>query len=141
MAREVFLEKIGKNEKIKKKIKLFTRIHKKVLFLRSKINEAIYIWINKLFVKNMYLTSEKKQELFKTFGKSEMDTGATEGQIALFSYRINFLTEHLKKNKKDFSTQRALIKLVGKRRKLLDYLKEKDINRYREIIKALNIRK
>lgn len=89
----------------------------------------------------MYLTSEKKQELFKTFGKSEMDTGTTEGQIALFSYRINFLTEHLKKNKKDYSTTRALIKLVGKRRKLLDYLREKDIKRYREIIKALNIRK
>ena len=82
----------------------------------------------------MYLTSEKKQELFKSFGTSEMDTGSAEGQIALFSYRINFLTEHLKKNKKDFSTQRALIKLVGKRRRLLDYLREKDIKRYREII-------
>lgn len=89
----------------------------------------------------MYLTSEKKQELFKTYGNSETDTGATEGQIALFSYRINFLTEHLKKNKKDFSTQRALIKLVGKRRSLLDYLRETDIKRYREIIKALKIRK
>ncbi|HPC98106.1 MAG TPA: 30S ribosomal protein S15 [Bacteroidales bacterium] len=89
----------------------------------------------------MYLTSEKKQELFKSFGTSEMDTGSAEGQIALFSYRINFLTEHLKKNKKDFSTQRALIKLVGKRRRLLDYLREKDIKRYREIIKALKLRK
>lgn len=70
-----------------------------------------------------------------------MDTGSAEGQIALFSYRIAHLTEHLKKNKKDFSTQRALISLVGKRRRLLDYLKLKDISRYREIIKALNLRK
>lgn len=122
-------------------MRLFDRLNKKVLFLRSKLSDTIYIWINNIFVKNMYLTSEKKKELFKTYGQSELDTGSTEGQIALFSYRINFLTEHLKKNKKDFSTQRALIKLVGKRRKLLDYLREKDINRYREIIKALNIRK
>jgi small subunit ribosomal protein S15 len=85
----------------------------------------------------MYLTTEKKQEFFKTFGTSEIDTGTAEGQIALFSYRIN----HLKKNKKDFSTQQALIKLVGKRRRLLDYLKIKDIERYREIIKALKLRK
>lgn len=89
----------------------------------------------------MYLTAEKKQEFFKTFGSSDMDTGSAEGQIALFSYRIAHLTEHLKKNKKDFSTQRSLIKLVGKRRRLLDYLKLKDISRYREIIKALNLRK
>ncbi|HOU03684.1 MAG: 30S ribosomal protein S15 [Bacteroidales bacterium] len=89
----------------------------------------------------MYLTTEKKQELFKSFGSSEIDTGSAEGQIALFSYRINHLTEHLKKNKKDFSTQQALVKLVGKRRKLLDYLRVKDIARYREIIKALKLRK
>ena len=89
----------------------------------------------------MYLTVEKKQEFFKTFGTSEIDTGTAEGQIALFSYRISHLTEHLKKNKKDFSTQRALIKLVGRRRKLLDYLKVKDIDRYRAIIKALRLRK
>jgi small subunit ribosomal protein S15 len=89
----------------------------------------------------MYLTSEKKQELFKSFGTSEIDTGTAEGQIALFSYRINHLTEHLKKNKKDFSTQQALIKLVGKRRRLLDYLRVKDIARYREIVKALKLRK
>ena len=89
----------------------------------------------------MYLTTDKKQELFKQFGDSEMDTGSAEGQIALFSYRIAHLTEHLKKNKKDYSTQRALVKLVGKRRRLLDYLKGKDIDRYREIIKALKLRK
>lgn len=89
----------------------------------------------------MYLTSEKKSELFAQFGKSATDTGSTEGQIALFTYRINHLTEHLKSNKKDHSTRRALIKLVGKRRNLLDYLIKKDIERYRSIIKELNLRK
>ncbi len=89
----------------------------------------------------MYLTTEKKQEFYKAFGTSEIDTGTAEGQIALFSYRISHLTEHLKRNRKDFSTQRALIKMVGKRRRLLDYLKDKDIERYRAIIKALKIRK
>lgn len=89
----------------------------------------------------MYLTSEKKQELFTKHGKSANDTGSAEGQIALFTYRINHLTEHLKQNKKDHSTRRALIKLVGKRRSLLDYLIKKDIERYRAIIKELNLRK
>ncbi len=89
----------------------------------------------------MYLSTEKKIEFFEKFGKSAKDTGSTEGQIALFSYRITYLTGHLKNNKKDFSTQRALINLVGKRRSLLDYLKKKDIVRYREIVKALGLRK
>jgi len=89
----------------------------------------------------MYLTAEKKQEIFKKYGKSESNTGSAEGQIALFTYRINHLTEHLKENKKDHSTQRALLRLVGKRRSLLDYLKEKDIERYRALIKDLKIRK
>ncbi len=89
----------------------------------------------------MYLTSEKKQELFTKYGKSNKDTGSAESQIALFSYRINHLTEHLRANQKDFGTQRALIKLVGKRRAQLDYLKNIDIERYRAIIKELNIRK
>ena len=89
----------------------------------------------------MYLTAEKKKDFFKTYGKSENDTGSTEGQVALFTYRIAHLTEHLKNNKKDFSTQRALLKLVGKRRSLLDYLKNKDIERYRELIKSLNLRR
>ena len=89
----------------------------------------------------MYLTSEKKKEIFKKHGKSETNTGLAESQVALFSHRINHLTEHLKTNKKDFSTQRALLKLVGKRRRLLDYLKNRDIVRYRAIIKALNLRK
>ena len=91
----------------------------------------------------MYLKTEKKQELFENHGrlKSKKDTGSPESQIALFSYRINHLTGHLKNNKKDYSTQQGLLKLVGKRRKLLDYLGKKDIERYRSIIKELNIRK
>lgn len=89
----------------------------------------------------MYLTAEKKTDFFEKYGKSNKDTGSSEGQIALFSYRITHLTEHLKKNRKDFSTQRALIKLVGKRRRLLNYLKDRDIERYRNIIKELNLRK
>ncbi|WP_159521658.1 30S ribosomal protein S15 [Sunxiuqinia indica] len=89
----------------------------------------------------MYLTSEKKQEFFEKFGKDAKDTGTAEGQIALFSYRISHLTEHLKKNKKDYSTQRSLVRLVGKRRSLLDYLKKKDIERYRAIVKELKLRR
>ena len=89
----------------------------------------------------MYLTSENKKEFFKDFGKSEFDTGTSEGQIALFTHRISHLTGHLKINKKDLSTQKALIDLVSKRRRLLDYLKNTEINRYRAIIKKLNIRK
>ncbi|MEI6138564.1 MAG: 30S ribosomal protein S15 [Mariniphaga sp.] len=89
----------------------------------------------------MYLTTEKKQEIFEKYGNSATNTGSSEGQIALFSFRISHLTEHLKVNKKDFGTQRALIALVGKRRALLDYLKRKEIGRYRAIIKELNLRK
>ena len=88
-----------------------------------------------------YLTAEKKSEIFEGYGKSNKDTGSPESQVALFSYRISHLTEHLKKNRKDYSTQRALLKLVGKRRRLLDYLKKKDIERYRAIIKELKLRK
>ena len=89
----------------------------------------------------MYLTAEKKQEIFGQYGKSNTDTGSSEGQIALFSYRINHLTGHLKSNKKDYSTERALVVLVGKRRRLLNYLKDTEISRYRAIIKELGIRK
>jgi len=90
---------------------------------------------------NMYLDAEKKQEIFAKYGKSNTDTGSPEAQIALFSYRISHLTEHLKSNKKDYNTERSLRILVGKRRRLLDYLIETDIERYRSIIKELNIRK
>ena len=89
----------------------------------------------------MYLAAEKKKEFFAKHGKGDTDTGSPEGQIAMFSYRIAHLTEHLKQNRKDFHTQRALIKLVGKRRKLLDYLKTKDIVRYREIVSKLGLRR
>ena len=89
----------------------------------------------------MYLDSEKKEEIFAKYGKSNTDTGSPEAQIALFSYRISHLTEHLKSNKKDYNTERSLKILVGKRRRLLDYLVEKDINRYRAIVKELGLRK
>jgi len=89
----------------------------------------------------MYLTKDIKDNLFKEHGKSEKDSGSAEGQIALFTTRINHLTNHLKKNKKDFNTERSLVKMVGKRKSLLNYLKSKDIERYRSIIKKLSIRK
>lgn len=89
----------------------------------------------------MYLTSETKKEIFEKYGTATTDTGSAEGQVALFTYRIKHLTGHLKINKKDVFTQRSLVRLVGKRRKLLDYLKEKDIERYRHIIKQLGLRK
>lgn len=89
----------------------------------------------------MYLTKEIKADIFKKYGGKDTNTGSTEGQIALFTHRINHLTKHLKKNHKDFNTERSLVRLVGKRRSLLDYLKKKDIVKYRELIKDLNIRK
>ena len=89
----------------------------------------------------MYLDATKKQEIFGTYGKSNIDTGSPESQIALFSYRIAHLTEHLKANRKDYSTQRALTMLVGKRRALLKYLKDRDIERYRAIIAKLGLRR
>tara|TARA_B100000965_G_C19256006_1_gene610878 strand:+ start:234 stop:503 length:270 start_codon:yes stop_codon:yes gene_type:complete len=89
----------------------------------------------------MYLTKEIKKKIFKSFGKSDKDSGSAESQIALFSHRINHLSSHLKKNKKDFNTERSLVRLVGKRRNLLEYLKSKDIDKYRKIIKDLGLRK
>ncbi|MEP0131396.1 MAG: 30S ribosomal protein S15 [Eudoraea sp.] len=89
----------------------------------------------------MYLTKEVKSEIFKKHGGSEGNTGSTEGQIALFTHRIDHLTGHLKNNQKDYNTERSLVRLVGKRRSLLDYLKKKDIEKYRALIKVLNIRK
>ncbi|MFW6019885.1 MAG: 30S ribosomal protein S15 [Bacteroidales bacterium] len=89
----------------------------------------------------MYLTKEFKKEIFKKYNSSEENTGSPEGQIALFTSRIKHLTGHLKENKKDKNTERSLVRLVGKRRRLLDYLKENDIERYRNIIKELGIRK
>ncbi len=89
----------------------------------------------------MYLDSAKKVEIFSKYGQSATDTGSSESQIALFTYRISMLTEHMKQNRKDHSTERALTALVGKRRSLLNYLKRRDITRYRDIVKALGLRK
>jgi small subunit ribosomal protein S15 len=89
----------------------------------------------------MYLNPEVKKAIFAKHGGSETNTGSTEGQIALFTYRISHLTEHLKKNRKDFGTQRSLQLLVGKRRSLLDYLKSNDIEKYRALIKELGLRR
>ena len=88
-----------------------------------------------------YLNSDKKQEIFGKYGKSNKDTGSAESQIALFSYRIAHLTEHVKKNKKDVVTRRSLLRLVSKRRQLLSYLQEVDIERYRAIVKELGLRR
>jgi len=89
----------------------------------------------------MYLAPEEKQKIFAKHGKSKTDTGSAEGQIALFTYRIEHLTKHLKTNHKDYNTERSLVKLVGKRRALLDYLTKKDVLRYRAIVKELGLRK
>ena len=88
----------------------------------------------------IYLTKEKTAEIFKTYGGSEKNTGSTEGQIALLTYRIQSLSEHLKVNHKDHSTRRSLLKMVGHRRSLLGYLAAKDVLKYRELIKELEIR-
>lgn len=89
----------------------------------------------------MILTATAKKEIFKKHGGSEKNTGSPESQIALFTQRIEHLSSHLQNNKKDFGTQRALLNLVGKRRALLDYLKRTDLEKYRALIKTLDIRK
>jgi small subunit ribosomal protein S15 len=87
------------------------------------------------------MTVLKKEEIFKEFGKNKKNTGSSESQIALFTKRIDILSNHLKSNAKDFNTEKSLVKMVGKRRNLLEYLKKNDIERYRDIIKKLGIRK
>jgi small subunit ribosomal protein S15 len=89
----------------------------------------------------MYLAPENKTAIFEKHGGSATNTGSAEGQIALFTYRISHLTEHLKKNRHDYVTQRSLQLLVGKRRSLLDDLKKKEISRYRAIVKELGLRR
>ena len=89
----------------------------------------------------MTLQTEKKQEIIGKFSKHENDTGSPEVQIALLSSRITYLTEHFKTHKKDHHSRRGLLKLVGQRRRLLNYLKDKNIDRYREVIQSLGIRK
>ncbi len=91
----------------------------------------------------MYLSVEKKQDLFKSHGvaKKTTDTGSPEAQIGLFTYRIAHLTEHLRENKQDHACRLGLLKLVGKRRRFLDYLAKNDVERYRAVLKDLNLRK
>lgn len=89
----------------------------------------------------MHLSSQEKKDIFQKFGGSETNTGSTEGQIAMFTERINFITGHLKVNPKDFASELSLVKLVGKRRAFLDYLAKQDVFKYRDLIKALGIRK
>jgi len=89
----------------------------------------------------MYLDKDEKSQIFEKHGKNNEDTGSTESQVALFSYRISHLTEHLKVNRKDHSTRLSLLKLVGRRKKLLKYLQKTDIVRYRAIVKSLGLRK
>ena len=89
----------------------------------------------------MALTSEKKQEIIKRFAKDEKDTGKVEVQIAILTEEILVLTEHLKEHKHDYHSRRGLLKKVGQRRSLLNYLKNKDVTRYRDVVKKLNLRK
>ncbi len=89
----------------------------------------------------MALTKEQKSDIVTEFKRSKNDTGSVEVQVALLTERINKLTEHMKEHKHDFHTNRGLLKLVGKRKSLLDYLKREDVQRYRELIKKLNLRK
>ncbi len=89
----------------------------------------------------MSLSTDRKADLVGKFAKSESDTGSPEVQVALMTERINYLTDHFRTHKKDHHSRRGLLKLVGKRRRLLDYLKSQDLDRYRTLITALNIRK
>jgi small subunit ribosomal protein S15 len=89
----------------------------------------------------MPIAKERKQEIIKEFGKGENDTGSTEVQVALLTENINHLTEHFKTHKKDFAGRRGLLRMVGQRRNMLDYLRTLDIERYRAVIKALGLRK
>jgi len=89
----------------------------------------------------MTITKERKQEIAEKFGGSAENTGSTEAQVAIFTERITKLTEHLKDNEKDHDSRRGLLQMVGKRRKLLNYLKKNDIQKYRELISELGIRK
>tara|TARA_Y100001934_G_C12238855_1_gene719269 strand:- start:50 stop:319 length:270 start_codon:yes stop_codon:yes gene_type:complete len=89
----------------------------------------------------MSITKKDKENIFKKYGTDANDTGSVFSQVALFTNKISHLTNHLKSNKKDFGTQRSVQIMVGKRRKLLDYLKSKDILKYRELVKDLGLRR
>jgi len=92
-------------------------------------------------VKHLALSSDKKQEIIKAYQVHENDTGSPEVQIAILTDRINYLNEHLKANKKDHHSRRGLLKMVGQRRSLLDYLKNNDFDRYRNIVTRLGLRR
>jgi len=92
-------------------------------------------------VSYLALSQERKQEIIKAFQIHENDTGSPEVQIAILTERINYLNEHLKVNKKDFHSRRGLLKMVGQRRSLLDYLKKNDFERYRAIVTKLGLRR
>ena len=102
---------------------------------------SFYTYICSQVDETMQLTAESKKEIFKKFGGNETNTGSTEGQIAMFTQRINHISEHLKGQRKDKSAELSLIKLVGKRRALLNYLGKQDIFKYRALIKELGLRK
>jgi small subunit ribosomal protein S15 len=87
------------------------------------------------------LSKERIAEIAKDFGRSAGDTGSVEVQVALLTEQINVLTEHMKQNKKDYSSNRGLLKMVGRRKKMLEYLKRTDVNRYREVVQKLGLRK
>lgn len=89
----------------------------------------------------MALTTERKQEIIKKFARGEKDTGSCEVQIAILTEEINVLTEHLKEHKHDYHSRRGLLKKVGQRRSMLNYLAKKDVQRYREVVKQLGLRK
>ena len=88
-----------------------------------------------------HLTAEKKANIFKTYGENEKNTGSIEGQIAMLTERINHISNHLKKNKKDFSSQRGLMAMVGRRMRVLQYLTRSDLASYRALIEKLGLRK
>ncbi len=88
-----------------------------------------------------YLTNEQKDQIFAEYGGSATNTGSVEGQIALFTHRIRSMSDHLRENRKDFGCKTALLTMVGKRKRLLTYLGKKDIQKYRDLIEKLNIRK
>ena len=88
-----------------------------------------------------YLSKEKKDEIFAEYGGSATNTGSIEGQIALFTYRIKSMSDHLRSNKKDYGCKKAMLTLVGKRRRLLHYLAKRDIQKYRDLLDKLNLRK
>jgi small subunit ribosomal protein S15 len=110
--------------------------------LPSELRRRLQLWAIKVLRRNfIMLTPARKKELIETYRINEADTGSPEVQIAILTERINYLTEHLKNNKKDHHSRRGLLKMVGQRRGLLNYLMKKDIERYRGIVDKLGLRK